>query len=480
MRKIELLAPAKNADIGIEAIRHGADAVYIGASEFGARAAAGNDIAEIARLVEFAHLYKAKVYVTVNTIIYDDELAEVERMIWDLYNVHVDALIVQDFGILGMNLPPIPLHASTQMDNRSVDKVRFLRDCGFEQVVLARELTPVQISQIHDAVPDVSLEVFVHGAMCVSYSGQCYASEAIFGRSANRGECAQLCRMDYDLVSRPRIVDGHNGGGNEHEKVLVHNKKLLSIKDNCQINNLEKLLMAGASSFKIEGRLKDVDYVKNITADYSRQLDEVIARHPNEFTRASVGRVELNFTPNWQKSFFRGFEFQAKSVGEYIGKVKDVFTNHFVIGYTALSKSDAMRMPEMHNGDGVCILDSHDNIIGFRINRVEGDRLFPLEMPKGLKKGMPVYRNQDHKFEQLLSKSTATRRIPVDITMDETAEGFVLVMSDVDGNEVKLDVKCEKELARSHQLDNIKRQLAKLGDTPFVLDNLTINYKKNW
>ena len=472
MRQIELLAPAKNADIGIEAIRHGADAVYIGASEFGARAAAGNDIDDIRRLVDFAHIYRAKVYVTVNTIIYDGELDEVERLIWELYRAHVDALIIQDFGILGMNLPPIPLHASTQMDNRTAEKVEFLRDCGFEQVVLARELTAQQIGEIHNAVPDVNLEVFVHGAMCVSYSGQCYASEAIFGRSANRGECAQLCRMDYDLVRRTR--------GSRDEQVLAKNRKLLSIRDNCQLANLERLLLAGASSLKIEGRLKDVDYVKNITADYSRKLDEIISRHPQEFERASSGRTELTFVPNWEKSFFRHFEFQAKSVGEHVGRIKDIYTNHFTINPVTVSKADSMQSPEMHNGDGVCIVDAHGNLIGFRINKVDGYRLFPLEMPRGLQRGMDVYRNQDDLFERLLSKKSADRRIPVNIVLDETPDGFSLTMTDADGHEAALQVECERELARSHQTDNIRRQLGKLGDTPFVLDQLDIRYKKNW
>ncbi len=464
MRKVELLAPARNADIGIEAIRHGADAVYIGASEFGARASAGNDIDDIRRLVEYAHIYRAKVYVTVNTIIYESEIADVEAMIWELYRIGVDALIVQDLGLLKMNLPPIPLHASTQMDNRTADKVRFLRSCGYRQVVLARELTVQQIASIHEACPDVALEVFIHGAMCVSYSGQCYASEAVFGRSANRGECAQLCRMEYDLLSRTAC-----NGQKEGERVLARNKRLLSIPDNCQIANLERLMDAGAVSFKIEGRLKDMDYVKNVTADYSRKLDEIIARRPGDYTRASSGRVELKFEPDWRKSFFRSQMFQHKSLGENVGKVKDVFTNHFTIVDNPV-----------HNGDGVCFIDEHDNICGFRINKVEGNALYPLEMPKGLRKGTVIYRNQDRVFEQLLSKASAERRISVSMSMDETDCGFRLFMEDEDGFSATLDVECQKELARSHQLDNVKRQLSKLGDTPFVLDDIDIRYKKNW
>ena len=293
MRSIELLAPAKNADIGIEAIRHGADAVYIGAESFGARAAAGNRVEDIARLVEWAHLFKAKVYVTVNTIIFEEELQEAERLIWQLHDIHVDALIIQDLRLLSLNLPPIPLHASTQMDNRTIEKVQMLASLGFPQVVLARELTVEEIEQIHKACPDTALEVFVHGALCVSLSGRCNASEALFGRSANRGECAQVCRMAFDLLD--------NG------KPIAKDKHFLSLKDNCQIHRLESLLMAGASSLKIEGRLKDADYVKNVTAAYSRALDAVIAKHPTEFCRASSGHINLKFEPDVAKSFNRGF-----------------------------------------------------------------------------------------------------------------------------------------------------------------------------
>ena len=264
-RKIELLAPAKNLECGIEAVNHGADAVYIGAPKFGARAAAVNSLEDIAALVEHAHLYNARIYVTVNTILKEEELKETERMIWELYRIGVDALIVQDMGITRLNLPPIPLHGSTQMDNRTPEKVRFLADAGFRQVVLARELSLQEIRGIHEACPDVPLEVFVHGALCVSYSGQCYVSQACFGRSANRGECAQFCRLPFSLVD----ADG---------KTIVRNKHLLSLKDLNQSEVLEELLDAGATSLKIEGRLKDVTYVKNVTAAYRRKLDAIFAR----------------------------------------------------------------------------------------------------------------------------------------------------------------------------------------------------------
>ena len=290
---IELLAPAKNLACGIEAINHGADAVYIGAPRFGARAAAGNSLEDIAELVCYAHLFRARIYVTVNTILKDEELKDTEAMIWDLYRIGVDALIVQDMGITRLDLPPIPLHASTQMDNRTAEKVSFLAEAGFRQVVLARELTLEEIRKIHRACPGTLLEVFVHGALCVSYSGQCYVSQACFGRSANRGECAQFCRLAFDLED----ADG---------KVVAHDKHLLSLKDMNQSENLEELLDAGVSSLKIEGRLKDVSYVKDVTAYYRQRLDNIFKRR-KEYVRASSGSVRVEFRPQLDKSFSRGF-----------------------------------------------------------------------------------------------------------------------------------------------------------------------------
>ena len=290
---IELLSPAKNLECGIEAIKHGADAVYIGAPRFGARAGATNSIDDIRQLVEFAHIYRVKIYVTVNTILRDDELKDTEEMIWELYKIGVDALIVQDFALLSLNLPPIPLHASTQMDNRTPEQAKFLADLGFEQVVLARELSIGEISEIHKAT-DVPLEVFVHGALCVSYSGQCYVSQHCYNRSANRGECAQFCRLAFDMID----ADG---------KTIHKAKHLLSLKDMNQSENLEALMDAGARSFKIEGRLKDVSYVKNVVAAYSQRLNAVIAKHPQTYCRASKGRVAYSFQPNLKKTFNRGF-----------------------------------------------------------------------------------------------------------------------------------------------------------------------------
>ena len=471
MRRLELLAPARNADIGIEAIRHGADAVYIGAGRFGARAAAGNSIEEIARLVRFAHFFNAKVYVAVNTIMDDVELHESVEMINMLYEAGVDAVILQDMGLLKMNLPPIGLHASTQMDNRSADKVRFLRELGFEQVVLARELSLDEIREIHTTCPDVALEVFVHGALCVSYSGQCYLSESCFGRSANRGECAQVCRMEFDLED----ADGNK---------LVKGKHLLSLKDMCRIDDLERLLEAGVSSFKIEGRLKDMDYVKNVTAAYSKALDKIVSKHPERYYRASSGVVRHTFVPDVNKSFNRGFtkyfldgrrsdifSFDTpKAKGEYVGRVKEVGTNYFTV-------SGKTRFV---NGDGLCFTDDNGKLCGFRVNRVDENRLYPLEKPASLRSGIELFRNQNHQFSQLMSRESAVRVIPVDVSIDETEKGFRLTMTDDDGCSSSIDVDLNKELARSHQKENIELQLSKLGGTNLELRNLFFNYTSNW
>lgn len=471
MRTIELLAPAKNAECGIEAIRHGADAVYIGAGRFGARAAAGNSTADIARLAEYAHMFKAKVYVTVNTILHDSELPEAEHLIHELYEAGVDALIVQDMGITKLNLPPIELHASTQTDNRTAEKVNFLHKAGFEQVVLARELSLDEIREIHQECPDTRLEVFVHGALCVSYSGQCYISEACFGRSANRGECAQVCRMEFDLED----AEG---------KKIIRRKHLLSLKDLCRIEVLEELLDAGASSFKIEGRLKDLSYVKNVTAAYSRALDAIIQRHPDKYTRSSSGQINLTFTPDVSKSFNRGFTHYflhgrndnifsfdtPKSMGEFVGKVKDVYDKFFTVAGTQ----------SFANGDGLCFIDNNGKLNGFRINKAEEGRLYPLEMPRMLRSGMKLYRNFDQRFDRILSQNSAERFIPVDICMDETPTGFSLSMSDDDGCITHMEVESVKELARTHQTGNIEHQLSKLGGTPFKLRSLHIKYSKNW
>ena len=455
-RKIELLAPAKNLECGIAAIDHGADAVYIGAPKFGARAAAVNSLEDIAALVEYAHLYNARIYVTVNTILKDEELQETEKMIWALFRAGVDALIVQDMGITGLNLPPIPLHASTQMDNRTVEKVRFLADAGFRQVVLARELSLREISKIHEACPDVPLEIFVHGALCVSYSGQCYVSQACFGRSANRGECAQFCRLPFSLVD----AEG---------RVIVKDKHLLSLKDLNQSDELEALLDAGASSFKIEGRLKDVSYVKNVTAAYRRKLDAIFARR-KEYVRASSGSCRYAFNPQLDKSFSRGFTHYylhgrtkdvfsfdtPKSLGEEMGTMKEARGNYLTVA----------GLKSFNNGDGVCYIDEQGRLQGFRINRVEGNKLYPQEMPR-IKPRTVLYRNFDQEFEKILARKSSERRIAVSVRLTDTPFGFALTLTDEDDNSVTLSLAREKEPARTPQEENLKTQLAKFSNTPF-------------
>ncbi len=468
-RKIELLAPAKNLECGMEAINHGADAVYIGAPKFGARAAAVNSLEDIEALVNYAHLYNVRIYVTVNTVLKEEELKETEEMIHALHRVGVDALIVQDMGITKLNFPPIPLHASTQMDNRTPERVKFLSEAGFKQVVLARELSLREIAKIHQTCPDVPLEVFVHGALCVSYSGQCYVSQACFGRSANRGECAQFCRLPFSMVD----ADG---------KVIVKEKHLLSLKDLNQSDELEQLLDAGASSLKIEGRLKDVSYVKNVTAAYRQKLDAILARRP-EYVRASSGKSRFTFTPQLDKSFSRGFTHYflhgrdngvhsfdtPKSLGEEMGTMKEARGNYITVA----------GVKSFNNGDGVCYIDEQGRLQGFRINRVEANKLFPQEMPK-IKPRTPLYRNYDQEFEKLLSHKSAERKISISVRLTENESGFSLSLTDEDGNNATLALAREKELARTPQTENLRSQLLKLGNTPFEAQEVEIEFADNW
>ncbi len=466
-RTIELLAPAKNLECGIEAIKHGADAVYIGAGRFGARQAAGNPVEDITELTRFAHFYGAKVYVTVNTILKDSELADAEKLIWQLYEAGADALLVQDMAVLRMKLPPIALHASTQCDVRSVEKVRFLAGCGFTRVVLARELSLAEITDIHNACPDVELECFVHGALCVSYSGQCYASQYCFGRSANRGECAQFCRLKFDLVD-------------SDDNVIVKGKHLLSLRDMNRMEYLEELMDAGVCSFKIEGRLKDVSYVKNVTAAYSQAIEKILIRR-SEFVRASSGRSIAHFTPDVNRSFNRGFTDYflygrtgdiysfgtPKSIGEKMGPVKEVGR-----GWIKVSGFKAF-----HNGDGLCFFNREGELEGYRVNRVEGNRVFLFlenaDMPS-ITAGTELYRNYDLEFEKVLSKESATRKIGVDILFEETPNGYQVTMTDEDGLSAAASVEWQKEDARTPQEANIRTQLSKLGGTGFEVQNVDV------
>ena len=471
-RRIELLAPARNLECAIEAVNHGADAVYIGAPRFGARAAATNSLEDIARLVEYAHLYNVRIYVTLNTILKEEELPETERLIWALYRMGVDALIVQDMGITRLNLPPIPLHASTQMDNRTPAKVRFLSDAGFRQVVLARELSLQEIRQIHDACPDTPLEVFVHGALCVSFSGQCYASQACFGRSANRGECAQFCRLPFTLQD----ADG---------KVIARNKHLLSLKDMNRLDVLEELLDAGVTSLKIEGRLKEASYVKNVTAAYRRKLDAIFKRRP-EYIRASSGTCRTEFQPQPDKSFSRGFTHYflhgreaditsfdtPKSLGELMGTLKEQRG-----GWLSVAG-----VKPFHNGDGVCYLDEQGRLQGFRINKVEGNKLFPAgEVPR-IKPRTPLYRNFDQEFERLLARKSSERKLSLAWQLAETPVGFSLTATDEDANSATLSFPYAKEPARTPQEQNLRAQLTKLGGTPFEVQEgeIQLHLSANW
>lgn len=467
-RPIELLSPAKDLNCGMEAINHGADAVYIGAPKFGARAAAGNSLEDIRELCDYAHLYGARIYVTLNTILKEEELEEAERMIWDLWHAGTDALIVQDMGITRLNLPPIPLHASTQTDNRTPEKVRFLQAAGFTQVVLARELSLNEIRRIAEATT-VPLEVFVHGALCVSYSGQCYLSAALSGRSANRGECAQYCRLPYTMV---------DATGAE----IVTHKHLLSLKDMNRSDQLEALLDAGVSSLKIEGRLKDVDYVKNITAYYRKKLDAILSRRP-EYRRASAGRSTYTFEPVAEKSFNRGFTpfllegrtaditaFNTpKSLGEPVGTVKEIKGNSFTVA----------GLKQLNNGDGLVFFNRKGELEGFRVNRVEANRVFPLDMPQ-LAPKTPLYRNFDQVFDKLLAKPSAERRLSVKIEFLDNPFGFTLCMEDETGARIMLAEPFAKELARREQQDNIRTQLSKLGNTPFEASEVVVGLSENW
>ena len=469
-RTIELLAPARNLECGIEAIKHGADAVYIGAGRFGARQAAGNSVDDITELARFAHFYGAKVYVTVNTILKDSELADAEKLIWQLYEAGADALLIQDMAVLRMKLPPIALHASTQCDVRSADKVRFLAGSGFTRVVLARELSIDEIRSIHEACPDVELECFVHGALCVSYSGQCYASQYCFGRSANRGECAQFCRLKFDLTD-------------SDDNVIIKGRHLLSLRDMNRMGSLEELMDAGVCSFKIEGRLKDVPYVKNVSAAYSQAIDKVLVRR-NEYVRASSGHSVAHFTPNVSRSFNRGFTDYflhgrtddiysfgtPKSIGEKMGPVKEVGP-----GWLKVSGFKAF-----HNGDGLCFFNRQGELEGYRVNRVEGNRVFlfleSTDMPS-ITAGTELYRNYDIEFEKVLSKESATRKIGVDILFREIPSGYEVVMTDEDGYKARAVTEWKKEDARTPQEDNIRTQLSKLGGTRFEAVDVEIQWE---
>ena len=467
-RQIELLAPARNAEIGKQAILHGADAVYIGGPSFGARQAAGNSVKDIADLCEFAHLYSARIYVTLNTILWDSELPAAEKLIWQLYDAGVDALIVQDMSLLKMSLPPIALHASTQMDNCTPEKAQWLEAASFRQIVLARETSLEQTRRIADSVK-VPLEAFVHGALCVSYSGRCYASQHCFKRSANRGCCAQFCRLAFDLVDG----EGHT---------LLKQKHLLSLKDMNRSNHLEAMMDAGVSSFKIEGRLKDADYVKNVTAWYRQEIDKVLCKRSEDYVRSSYGTSILTFTPNVDRSFNRGFtEYflygrsklpihsfaTPKAIGPEVGHAMRVGTRSFEF------KPNTTDIAPLTAGDGLCFIGENGELQGFRVNKVNGNEVFPAIMPH-IRRGQPLHRNLDFAFSKMLAKPTAKRQLAASITLRELNDGYALDMSDESGCHITQRFEYTVEDARSPQREAITRQLKKLGDTPFVANQVNV------
>ena len=486
MKKIELLSPAKNLEVGVAAINHGADAVYIGGPSFGAREKVGNSIEDIEKLCNHAAIYDAKVYVTLNTLLFDNELEQARKIAWDCYNAGVDALIVQDMALLMMDMPPIALHASTQCNNTTAEKVKFLEDVGFKQVVLARELSINEINNIRSKTT-VPLEFFVHGALCVSYSGQCYLSHVIGHRSANRGACAQPCRLKWNLED-------------ENGNVLIANRHLLSLRDMNNSKNLEELIDAGITSFKIEGRLKDADYVKNTTAYYRRALNEIIERR-SDLERASRGISTPSFEPNLEKSFSRGFTdyflhgrqknidapFTPKSMGEYIGEIKKIDGKRLTVklkeGIT------------LHNGDGLCFLDENNELQGFNVNGVEGNvvlcskEISPLPAVgrhdekkaiisteakrNGEISAIKLYRNFDIVWQKSVDNSNGNRKLPIKLKLSEFSEGFRL--TSVNEN-VSVSLQCPKDIAKNSEkaLDTIRTKLSQWGDTKFIVENIDI------
>ena len=464
-KKIELLAPARDLACGISAINHGADAVYIGGPQFSARAAAGNSLVDIAKLVAHAHLFRARVYVALNTIFSDYELDAAVKLCHQLHGIGVDALIIQDVGLLESELPPIALHSSTQMNNRTVVKVVFLEKVGFRQVVLAREMSLSRIKDIR-AATSVPLEFFVHGALCVSYSGQCYISEVMAGRSANRGECAQFCRHKFSLQDKVG-------------KIFAKDRYLLSLKDLNLSNHLGALIEAGISSFKIEGRLKDTQYVKNLTAYYRQALDTIIDVDSG-LQRASAGRCSFAFSPDPEKSFNRGMTDNfllkprtrpgaidsPKSIGQRLGPVVHAERKFFVVETQEV----------VNNGDGLCFFDPQKGLVGIKVNRVENGRIYPKD-PRVLPVGMMIYRNSDTVFNKQLTKSEGCRTIGVKLELKATADGLQLKIHDEDGIDSTTLIKAEKAPARQAGMviALAEKQLRKIGGSIFSIKEVRVD-----
>ena len=469
--KVEILSPAKNLIQGMAAINAGADAVYIGAPQFGARTNATNSIEDIEELIKYAHLFKAQVFVVVNTILYDHELEDCQNLIHQLYAIGVDAIIVQDMAVLEMDLPPIVIHASTQANNRDPKHVKFLKDAGIKRVVLARELNLDQIKDISTAT-DVELEFFVSGALCVSFSGNCYMSVANGERSANRGSCAQNCRLPYNLI---------DGNGT----TLIANSHLLSIKDLDLSDQLPNLVEAGITSFKIEGRLKDMVYVKNNTSYLRKKLDDFLENN-NTFIKASSGRTFYNFEAEMDRSFNRGYTDyfvnkrtekigswdSPKSQGQLIGKLIEVKANGYIIENHEL----------LNNGDGLYFMNENGEPDGAQVNIIINNMVIPNTF-KSLKPGTIIYRNSDANFNKLVERDdSAVRKIGVKLFFTETLEGFQLLAIDEDGHESRSTFQSEKELAKNEEstIPNIKKNLSKTGNTPFIIDDIDVKFSENW
>ena len=470
-KKIEILAPAKNLVQGIAAINAGADAVYIGAPLFGARTNATNSIEDIAEMVSYAHLFKAQVFVVINTILYENELEPCRQLIHQLYKIGVDALIVQDMSIMEMDIPPIVIHASTQANNRDPNHVKFLKDAGMQRVVLARELNLDQIREISEAT-DVELEFFVSGALCVSFSGNCYMSIAGGERSANRGSCAQNCRLPYNLT---------DGTG----KTLIENSHLLSIKDLDLSHQLPNLIEAGVTSFKIEGRLKDIVYVKNNTSYLRKKLDTFLENN-DKFQKASSGRTFYNFEAEMDRSFNRGYTDyfvnkrkekignweSPKSQGQVIGKLIEIKANGYVIE----------NYEKLNNGDGLYFINEQGEADGTQVNIIINNIVVPNTL-KPLAIGTMIYRNSDAEFNKIVEKeNSVVRKIGVVLNFTETQDGFELLAIDEDGHQSIATLQIEKEVAKNEAstIPNIKINLAKTGNTPFIVDDIVVNFSNNW
>jgi len=467
MSTIELLAPARDAKTAIAAITCGADAVYIGASQFGARQAAGNPLDEIRKVTEYAHPYYVKVYVTLNTLLFDNELVVAEKMIGQLYKIGIDGLIIQDTGLLELDLPPIPLIASTQMDNSTPEKIKFLEEVGFTRAILARELTIKQIQQIRKAT-SIELECFIHGSLCVGASGQCFLSYALGGRSGNRGECAQPCRKLYTLKDL-------------QEKTIAEKRYLLSLKDLNLSEHIEQLIDAGVTAFKIEGRLKEIPYVANTVGLYRKKFDAILEK--KKLKRSSSGKTRLKFNPDIKKTFNRGFTDYGiegrydligsidtpKSIGEFIGVVKEVQKASFVID----------GKEQLHNADGICFFDHNNNLTGTVINKVEGRRVWPQKM-QDIYVNSKIYRNFDYQFSKALEKDPAERKISISMVLKETADGFSLTGTDEEGNEaaVELNLKKQPALKKDEAQNTIITQLKKLGNTIFECSQVQLDLSR--